>query len=178
MEFAGTVEAVGRQVRSFSAGDRVMAVVGGGAQATMALVDETHALRVPESVPFAAAGGFPEVYSTAFDALFDQCGVGMGDRVLVTGAAGGVGTAGVQLARAAGPAWWRRFATTPTTTRCAPIGADEVVDPADVGDHGPYDVVLELVGAASFPSAFGALAAAGGSRSSGWPAGRAWTSTC
>jgi len=161
MEFAGTVEAVGRQVRSFSAGDRVMAVVGGGAQASMALVDETHTLRVPESVPFAAAGGFPEVYSTAFDALFDQCGVEMGDRVLVTGAAGGVGTAGVQLARAAGASVVASVRNHAHHDEVRALGADEVVDPADVGHHGPYDVVLELVGAASFPSAFGALAAGG-----------------
>ena len=79
-----------------------MAVVGGGAQATLALVDESHALAVPDELPWPEAGGFPEVFSTAYDALFTQAGLQMGERVLVSGAAGGVGTAGVQLAAAAG----------------------------------------------------------------------------
>ena len=75
-----------------------MAVVGGGAQATLAFVDEIHALAVPDSLPWPEAGGFPEAFSTAYDALFTQAGLQMGERVLVSGAAGGVGTAGVQLA--------------------------------------------------------------------------------
>ena len=102
MEFAGEVVAVGRQVTLFSPGDRVMAVVGGGAQATLALVDETHALAVPADLPWTEAGGFPEVFTTAYDALFRQAELQMGERVLVSGAAGGVGTAGVQLAAQAG----------------------------------------------------------------------------
>ncbi len=102
MEFAGEVVAVGRQVTLFSPGDRVMAVVGGGAQATLALVDETHALAVPDGLPWTEAGGFPEVFTTAYDALFRQAELQMGERVLVSGAAGGVGTAGVQLAARAG----------------------------------------------------------------------------
>ncbi len=93
---------VGRQVTLFAPGDRVMAVVGGGAQASMARVDEQHALAVPDSLPWPEAGGFPEVFSTAYDALFTQADLRMGERVLVTGAAGGVGTAGVQLAAEAG----------------------------------------------------------------------------
>ena len=69
MELAGEVVGVGGQVTLFAPGDRVMAVVGGGAQATLARVDEQHALAVPDSLPWPEAGGFPEVFSTAFDAL-------------------------------------------------------------------------------------------------------------
>ena len=98
MELAGEVVAVGRAVTAFAPGDRVMALVGGGAQATMAFVDESHALAVPDSLPWPEAGGFPEAFSTAYDALFTQAALAMGERVLVSGAAGGVGTAGVQLA--------------------------------------------------------------------------------
>ena len=68
----------------------------------MALIEESHALAVPDALPWPEAGGFPEVFSTAFDALFTRAGLSMGERVLVSGAAGGVGTAGVQLAAAAG----------------------------------------------------------------------------
>src|SRR5271168_1551603 len=88
MEFAGEVVAVGRQVTLFAPGDRVMAVVGGGAQATLAFVDETHALPVPDGLSWAEAGGFPEAFTTAYDALFRQADLQMGERVLISGAAG------------------------------------------------------------------------------------------
>jgi NADPH2:quinone reductase len=149
MEFAGEVVAVGRQVTLFAVGDRVMAVVGGGAQATLALVDESHALAVPEGLPWTEAGGFPEVFTTAYDALFRQAELQMGERVLVSGAAGGVGTAGVQLAAQAGA---RVTATVRDAARrdaVAALGAEVVLAPGDEAAHAPYDVVLELVGAPS-----------------------------
>jgi NADPH:quinone reductase-like Zn-dependent oxidoreductase len=149
MEFAGEVAAIGAQVTRFAPGDRVMAVVGGGAQATMTLVDESHALPVPDSLSWPEAGGFPEVFSTAFDALFTRGELQMGDRVLVTGAAGGVGTAGVQLAAAAGATVVASVRDAARHPEVAALGAQHVIDPADVADHGPYDVVLELVGAPS-----------------------------
>ena len=101
LEMAGEVAAVGPRVTRFL-GDRVMALVGGGAQAELAVVDEAHALAVPDGLSWAEAGGFMEAYATAYDALFGQAGLTLGDRVLVSGAAGGVGTAAVQLAAAAG----------------------------------------------------------------------------
>jgi NADPH2:quinone reductase len=149
MEFAGEVVAVGRQVTLFAVGDRVMAVVGGGAQATLALVDESHALAVPEGLPWTEAGGFPEVFTTAYDALFRQAELQMGERVLVSGAAGGVGTAGVQLAAQAGA---RVTATVRDAARrdaVAALGAEVVLAPGDEAAQAPYDVVLELVGAPS-----------------------------
>ncbi len=151
MELAGEVIAVGSQVRQHVVGDRVMGLVGGGAQATMAVIDESHALAVPDALSWAEAGGFPEVFSTAFDAMFTHAGLAMGERVLISGAAGGVGTAAVQLAAAAGASV---VATVRDATRhgeVALLGAGTVIDPADVAAHGPYDVVLELVGAASLP---------------------------
>jgi NADPH:quinone reductase-like Zn-dependent oxidoreductase len=158
MEFAGEVVGVGAKVLSgWKAGDRVMAVVGGGAQAEMALVDESHALAVPEGLGWAEAGGFPEVFSTAYDALFTQGRLRMGERVLVSGAAGGVGTAGVQLAVCAGA---RVVATVRDPGRRAEVEAlgATVVAPGAEAEHGPYDVVLELVGAASLTSALRCLA--------------------
>ena len=102
LEMAGEVAAVGACVTGFALGDRVMALVGGGAQAELAVVDETHALGVPAGLSWAEAGGFMEAYATAYDALFGQAGLTLGDRLLVTGAAGGVGSAAVQLAALAG----------------------------------------------------------------------------
>jgi NADPH:quinone reductase len=149
MEMAGEVVAVGRQVTLFAPGDRVMAVVGGGAQATMARVDESHALAVPDSVSWPEAGGFPEVFATAHDALFTQAGLRMGERVLVSGAAGGVGTAGVQMAAAAGATVTASVRHAALHDAVRELGASSVVEPGGEGEHGPYDVVLELVGAPS-----------------------------
>lgn len=159
LELAGTVVDVGRQVTRFAVGDRVMAVVGGGAQATRAVVDESHALAVPDTVPWPEAGGFPEAFSTAFDALFTQCRLTVGERVLVTGAAGGVGTAGIQLAAAAGARVTASVRDRRRHEDVSALGAGAVVTPDEVAGRGPYDVVLELVGAASLTGALGALGA-------------------
>src|SRR5690606_3045898 len=102
LELAGEVVALGPGSTRFSVGDRVMAVVAGGGQAERAVVHERHLLPVPDAMPWEQAGGFPEVFTTAHDALFTQCALQMGERVCVTGAAGGVGSAAVQLALAAG----------------------------------------------------------------------------
>ncbi|MGH9087485.1 MAG: zinc-binding dehydrogenase [Acidimicrobiales bacterium] len=161
MELAGEVVAVGRSVRRFAVDDRVMALVGGGAQATLALVDEAHALAVPDGISWPEAGGFCEAYCTAFDALFRQCTLVMGERALVTGAAGGVGIAGVQLAAAAGARVVASVRDRARHDEVAALGATVVVTPDEVADRGPYDVVLELVGAASLPIALGALAPGG-----------------
>ncbi|HVB90584.1 MAG TPA: zinc-binding dehydrogenase [Acidimicrobiales bacterium] len=158
LELAGEVTAVGAQVTRFAPGDRVMAVVGGGAQATLAVIDETHALVIPDSLSWPEAGGFPEAYSTAFDALFTQAELRMGERVLVTGAAGGVGTAGVQLASAAGAVVVATVRDPDRHAEVAALGASVVVDPGEVAHHAPFDVVLELVGAASLPEVLPHLA--------------------
>src|SRR5438270_6762148 len=92
LEMAGEVVAAEPGGR-FAPGDRVMAVVAGGGQAELAVVHERHALTVPDRVSWSEAGGFPEVFTTAHDALFTQCRLMMGERVLVHGAAGGVGIA-------------------------------------------------------------------------------------
>ncbi|HEY6415887.1 MAG TPA: alcohol dehydrogenase catalytic domain-containing protein, partial [Acidimicrobiales bacterium] len=81
LELAGEVAGCGPGVRRFGVGDRVMAVVPGASQAQLAVVPEQLALPVPDGVTWAQAGGFPENYTTADDALFTQCDLGMGERV-------------------------------------------------------------------------------------------------
>jgi NADPH:quinone reductase-like Zn-dependent oxidoreductase len=158
MDLAGEVVGVGRQVTLFAPGHRVMAVVGGGAQATLARVDESHALAIPDAVGWHEAGGFPEVFTTAYDALFTQAGLQMGERVLVSGAAGGVGTAGVQLAAAAGATVVATVRDASRREGVAALGASAVLEPGSEGDAGPYDVVLELVGAPSLEAVLPHLA--------------------
>ncbi|MGH9150553.1 MAG: alcohol dehydrogenase catalytic domain-containing protein, partial [Acidimicrobiales bacterium] len=91
LELAGEVVALGPGAARFPIGARVMAVVGGGAQAERAVLHERLAMAVPATLGWDEAGGLPEAFTTAHDALFTQCGLAMGERLLVTGAAGGVG---------------------------------------------------------------------------------------
>jgi NADPH:quinone reductase-like Zn-dependent oxidoreductase len=143
LELAGVVAAIGPGVWRFAVGDRVMAVVGGGAQAELAIVHERTALPVPEALSPVEAGGFPEAFTVSHDALFTQCGLGSGEHVLVNGAAGGVGIAGVQLALLAGASVVASVRNAALRDAVAAFGAT-VVDPAEAPEHGPYDVILEL----------------------------------
>ncbi len=158
LELAGSVDAVGPGVTQWSTGDKVMAVVGGGAMAELAVVHERHLLPVPASLSWEQAGGFPETFTTAHDALFSQVGLTMGERVCIHGAAGGVGTAAVQLAAAAGCTVTATVRNHDHHDAVRDLGAHVVIDPVDFVDAGPYDVILELVGAPNWPGNIGALA--------------------
>src|ERR671915_532719 len=147
LELAGEVAGTGSRAARFSEGDRVMAVVAGGGQAELAVVHERAAMPVPDALDWPQAGGTPEVFTTAHDALFSQAGLEPGERLLVHGAAGGVGTSAVQLGRAAGA----RVSATVRNEELRPevegLGAHEVLPPEGFEERGPFDVVLELVGA-------------------------------
>jgi NADPH:quinone reductase len=160
LELAGEVAALGPGATRFAEGDRVMAVVAGGAQAELAVVHERAAMPLPGELDWPEAGGFPEAFTTAHDALFTQAGLGAGERLLVHGAAGGVGTAAVQLGRAAGS---RVTATVRNEDLRAAVGelGATVVPPEGFEEHGPFDVVLELVGAPNLPGNLNALETGG-----------------
>src|SRR5204863_6037249 len=112
--------ALGPHAQRFAEGDRVMAIVGGGGQAELAVVHERQLMPVPDALDWPAAGGFAEVFTTAEDALFAQAGLSPGERLLVHGAAGGVGTAAVQLGRTTGA---RVVATVRDGRGRPPVGA-------------------------------------------------------
>ena len=152
LEFAGEVIATGPFASRFSLGDRVMGVVGGGAQAELIAVHERLLMLVPPSLSWEQAGGFPEAFVTAHDALFTQGGLRPGERVLINGAAGGVGVAGVQIAAAAGAEVIASVRNPSSRLAVLKLGAAQAVDPAEAEAHGPYDVILELVGATNFES--------------------------
>ena len=160
LELAGEVVGTGAGVTRFKAGDRVMAVVGGGGQAELATVHEREAMPVPAELDWPEAGGVPEVFTTAHDALFSQAGLAMGERLLVHGAAGGVGTAGVQLGVAAGATVVASVRNPEMRPRVADLGAT-VIDPSDTAEAGPYDVILELVGAPNLDVNLKSLATGG-----------------
>ena len=160
LELAGEVAALGDGVTRFKEGDRVMAIVGGGGQAELAVLHERLAMPVPESLEWPAAGGTPEVFTTAHDALFTQAGLRAGERLLVHGAAGGVGTAAVQLGRAAGARVTATVRNEGHREKVAQLGA-EVIAPEGFEEHGPFDVILELVGAPNLPGNLQSLATLG-----------------
>src|SRR5580765_724375 len=101
IEFAGEVESTGDEVREWKLGDRVFGIIGGGGQAEYVCVPANHLARIPENLDWAQAAAVPEVFMTAHDALFTQCGVTTGERVLIHAAGSGVGTAAIQLVKAA-----------------------------------------------------------------------------
>jgi putative PIG3 family NAD(P)H quinone oxidoreductase len=146
LELAGEVISCGSGSTRFKAGDRVMAIVAGGGQAELAVVHERVLMPVPSNLDWPQAGGTPEAFTTAHDALFTQAGLRMGERLLVHGAAGGVGTAAVQLGRAAGARVTATVRNPDVREAVAQLGA-EVIAPEGFGEHGPFDVILELVGA-------------------------------
>lgn len=161
LELAGEVQALGPGATRVAVGDRVMAVVGGGGQAELAVVHERHLLPVPDGVPWEAAGGFPEAFTTAHDALFTQAELQLGERVCIHGAAGGVGVTAVQLAAAAGAHVTATVRDEGRRAQVATLGAHEVIAPDDLDRAGPFDVVLELIGAPNLPGDLRALATGG-----------------
>ena len=162
LEAAGEVVALGPGATRFSVGDRVMAVLAGGGHAELVVVHERAAMPVPEGLSWEQAGAVPENVTTAHDALFTQCGLGMGTRLCVHGAAGGVGTAAVLLATLAGAsvvATVRDDAKREGVAALAP--GITVTGPEQFAPHGPFDVILELVGGPNLPADIAALATGG-----------------
>jgi NADPH2:quinone reductase len=160
LELAGEVAALGAGAARFAEGDRVMAIVGGGGQAELAAIHERALMPVPGGLDWAAAGGLPEVFVTAHDALFTQAGLRTGERLLVHGGAGGVGTAAVQLARGAGARVTASVRRAELRAAVERLGA-RAIAPEGFAEHGPFDVVLELVGAPNLGDDVRALATGG-----------------
>lgn len=149
LEVAGTVQAVGEQVLGWRPGDRVFGIVGGGGLADRVIAHERHLVAVPDGLDEQVAGAVPEAYVTAHDAVFTRGGLEPGGVLLVTGANGAVGTAGVQLGLAAGARVIASVRTAGAGQHLAEDGA-VVASPAaaaqQAAELGGVDVVLELVG--------------------------------
>ncbi|MFT8655065.1 MAG: NAD(P)H-quinone oxidoreductase [Acetobacter papayae] len=127
LELAGEVTAVGSAVTGFEAGDRVMAIVGGGAYADDARVDQAMAVKIPASLTWVEGGAIMEAFVTAVEVLHHLANITAGQTVLIHAAAGGIGSACVQLAAALGA---RVIATTSTLRGpdVQRLGADVVLD--------------------------------------------------
>ncbi|QHJ01206.1 zinc-binding dehydrogenase [Xylophilus rhododendri] len=169
LEIAGEVVAMGSEVRGFAIGDRVMGIVGGGSYAELARFDWRMAMRVPEGMDIVEAGAIPEVFVTAHEALVHLGRLQPGEKVLIHAAAGGVGSAAVQLAHAVGA---KVFATAGAAKHeeVRQLGADVLIDhrsqdfaevlQAETGDAG-VDVVIDFIGAPYLERNVRALATGG-----------------
>jgi len=160
MELAGEVAALGPAARRFAVGDRVMGIVGGGGQAELVTAHERQLMPVPDVLDWPSAGGLPEVFVTAHDALCVQAELRPGERLLVHGGAGGVGTAAIQLAKAVGASVTATVRDEQLREPVAAFGA-QVIAPEGFVEHGPFDVILELVGAPNLADNLQALATGG-----------------
>jgi putative PIG3 family NAD(P)H quinone oxidoreductase len=156
LELAGEVIERGDGANRFEVGDRVMGIVAGGGQAELAVVHERILMPVPENLSWTEAGATPEVFTTAHDGLFTQAGLKAGERLLVHGGAGGVGTAAIQIGRGAGARVTATVRNPDHRDAVAKLGA-EVIPSEGFEEHGPFDVILELVGAPNFPENLQAL---------------------
>ena len=171
LEFAGEVDQVGENARAWQPGQRVFGITGGGAQAEYVVTPENTLAEIPANLDWAAAAAVPEAFITAHDALFTQANLRMGESVLVHAAGSGVGTAAIQLARAAGARVYGTSRTTDKLERAKPLGLDNgvVVDQPDVfvdavrqwTNGQGVDVILDLVGGAYFEANVSALAPKG-----------------
>ncbi len=156
LEYAGRVAAVGDGVRTFALGDEVMGIVPGGAMATHLVVHEREAVRVPAGLALTHAAAVPEAFMTAYDALFVQAGLAMGENVLIHAIGSGVGTAALALARLAGATPIGTSRSEDKLDRCAELGLAHSIlvgNPPRFAeavrertDGRGADVVLDLVG--------------------------------
>src|SRR5262245_22347986 len=172
LEFAGEVETLGEDARAWKIGDRVFGITGGGAQAEYVAVPESTLARVPDNLNWVEAASIPEVFMTAHDALFTQCKLQIGERVLIHAAGSGVGTAASQLVKAAGAVAYGTSRTAEKLERAKEYGLAESIavgsDPTLfagavkewTGGDG-VNVVLDLVGAAYLKANLDSLATLG-----------------
>eukprot|EP00761_Pharyngomonas_kirbyi_P000037 gb/GECH01000037.1/.p1 GENE.gb/GECH01000037.1/~~gb/GECH01000037.1/.p1 ORF type:complete len:392 (+),score=94.40 gb/GECH01000037.1/:1-1176(+) len=123
LEIAGTVDHVGSHVEQWKPGDRVMALLAGGGYAQQACVSQNHLISIPSNISLLDAGAIPEVFLTAYQALFTIADLQSSQNVLIHAGASGVGTAAIQLAKMAGA---RHIVTTSSTAKiqaCRDMGA-------------------------------------------------------
>ena len=173
LEFAGEVVETGSEARRWRAGQRVFGITAGGAQAEYVITPEDALAEIPYNLDYVQAAAVPEAFITAHDALFTQGELQMGERVVIHASASGVGTAAVQLARAAGASVCGTGRTREKLERARPLGLDETFVIGGDGarsfvervrgwtDGAGANLVLDLVGASLFEANLDALAVRG-----------------
>lgn len=161
LECAGEVIEV-NQAGRWSVGDRVCALLAGGGMADEVIVDGRHLLPVPEGMSWADAAAIPEVFSTAWLNVFELGAAKPGEKVLIHAGASGVGTAAIQLCKAFGSPCWVTLSSQVKLDTCRELGAEGGILRHDgitaLKDFGPFNVVLDPVGANYAPDHLDLLA--------------------
>ncbi|MGH7578697.1 MAG: NAD(P)H-quinone oxidoreductase [Gemmatimonadales bacterium] len=164
LEYAGEVEAV-RETTRWKVGDRVMGLVGGGAQAEMVVVHADEALAVPDGLSFAEAAAIPEVFLTAYDALVTRGRLRAGERVLIHAVGSGVGTAASQIAKHLGATVIGTSRSAEKLARALVYGLDHGIDTGTTSFREaltePVHVVLDAIGGPAFNDNLAVLAPQG-----------------
>jgi NADPH2:quinone reductase len=166
-EFAGVVEAVGANVRHLHAGQRVVCLTGTGGFGTHAIAPAAVCMPLPEGFPFEDAAAFTMTYATSHHALVDRAQLKAGETVLVLGAAGGVGTSAIQIAKAVGARVIAAASSDEKCAFCSTLGADATINYSRenlrdalktlTGGKGP-DVIYDPVGGDLAEPAFRSIA--------------------
>ncbi|WNV08110.1 NAD(P)H-quinone oxidoreductase [Tardiphaga sp. 709] len=155
LEIAGTVVDVGGAVTQFKPGDRIMGITGGGGYAELARIDVGLAMPVPSWITDIEAAAIPEAFVTAHQALFHLGGLQKGERVLIHGAGGGVGSAAVQLAILSEAGKVITTSSAQKQDRLRALGVDLAIDYrgeqfdevlARLSPDAGVDVILDFVG--------------------------------
>jgi NADPH2:quinone reductase len=165
LEYAGEVEAVRPGVTRWKAGDRVMGLVGGGAQAEFVVVHQDEALPIPRGLSYAEAAAVPEAFLTAYDALVTRGRLQSGERVLIHAVGSGIGTAATQIAKHLGTTVLGTSRSGDKLARALVYGLDIGVDTSSTpfrdGIGEPVNVVLDVLGGPSFNDNLAVLAPRG-----------------
>lgn len=170
LEFSGVVSALGPDTTGPRVGERVMGLIAGGGYAERVMVHKDMLLPIPEALSFVQAGAIPEAFLTAFEALVNRGRVQAGETVLIHAAAGGVGTAAVQLAKQLGARVIATAGSREKLARVKDLGADVTIDyktedfaklALDSTDQRGVDVILDFVGGAYWPKHAECLAIGG-----------------
>jgi NADPH:quinone reductase len=165
LEYAGEVEAVRPGVTRWKVGDRVMGLVGGGAQAEFVVVHQDEVLAIPSRLSYAEAAAIPEAFLTAYDALVTRGRLHAGERVLIHAVGSGVGTAATQIARHLGATVLGTSRSGDKLARALVYGLDIGIDTSSTpfrdGVSEPVNVVLDVLGGPSFSDNLAVLAPRG-----------------
>jgi NADPH:quinone reductase len=165
LEYAGEVEAVRPGVTRWKVGDRVMGLVGGGAQAEFVVVHQDEVLPIPVGLSYAEAAAIPEAFLTAYDALVTRGHLEINERVLIHAVGSGVGTAAAQIAKHLGATVLGTSRSGDKLARALVYGLDIGIDTSRtpfrdaVGQ--PVNLVLDVLGGPSFADNLAVLAPRG-----------------
>ena len=155
LEFSGVVIEAGKRVSGLAVGDGIFGLLGGGGYADRVVTHHLMAVSIPPNLDFVQAAAIPEVFFTAYDALFNHCDLKMGESVLIHAVGSGVGTAALQLAHQAGAYVYGTAGSAEKLAKAAELGLDvginyreqdfaQVVQDRTAGAG--VNVVLDMVG--------------------------------